>query len=377
MNDVGIIHMGGRIYDPTLGRFLQADPHIQAAKNSQSFNRYSYVLNNPLSYTDPSGFNFLKKYWRVIVAAVVTVVTYGAASGWAIGWGLGTAATATSAATLTWAGGAVAGAIAGFAGGAIATGSLKGALRGAFSGAVFGAIGASGWGDTAKVASHSLAGGIMSDLQGGNFGHGFWTAGIMKGVGMVNNAGSNATLGQIAGRATIQSMIGGTLSRVTGGKFANGAVTAAIQYVVNASSEEINEAWNKIKFRSVVETKVKYTAKTVLGDVSTDGENVEFSNSIKVKAGVVDVSVGSTTDSSGNTTLSVDVAKSIGKAGVAELTGKAGLSTAGNASLAGEASLMNHTIAAEASFSFDAMISNIAKWNTVMENILMEPYRNQ
>jgi hypothetical protein len=217
----------------------------------------------------------------------------------------------------------------------------------------------------------------MSDLQGGNFGHGFWTAGIMKGVGMVNNAASNATLGQIAGRATIQSMIGGTLSRVTGGKFANGAGTAAIQYVVNASSEEINEAWNKIKFRSVVETKVKYTAKTVLGDVSTDGENVEFSNSIKVKAGVVDVSVGSTTDSSGNTTLSVDVAKSIGKAGVAELTGKAGLSTAGNASLAGEASLMNHTIAAEASFSFDAMISNIAKWNTVMENILMEPYRNQ
>lgn len=43
--------MGGRIYDPTLGRFLQADPHIQAPKNSQNYNRYSYVLNNPLSYT--------------------------------------------------------------------------------------------------------------------------------------------------------------------------------------------------------------------------------------------------------------------------------------------------------------------------------------
>ncbi|MCP4527662.1 MAG: hypothetical protein GY833_17350 [Aestuariibacter sp.] len=47
-----------RIYDPTLGRFLQADPHIQAPKNSHNYNRYSYVLNNPLSYTDPSGYFF-------------------------------------------------------------------------------------------------------------------------------------------------------------------------------------------------------------------------------------------------------------------------------------------------------------------------------
>ena len=50
--------MNGRIYDPTLGRFLQADSHIQDPKNSQSYNRYSYVLNNPLSYTDPSGYSF-------------------------------------------------------------------------------------------------------------------------------------------------------------------------------------------------------------------------------------------------------------------------------------------------------------------------------
>ncbi|MCP4233022.1 MAG: hypothetical protein GY770_05450 [Aestuariibacter sp.] len=50
--------MNGRIYDPTLGRFLQADPHIQAPKNSHNYNRYSYVLNNPLSYTDPSGYFF-------------------------------------------------------------------------------------------------------------------------------------------------------------------------------------------------------------------------------------------------------------------------------------------------------------------------------
>ena len=37
--------MNGRIYDPTLGRFLQADPFVQAPDNSQSYNRYTYVLN--------------------------------------------------------------------------------------------------------------------------------------------------------------------------------------------------------------------------------------------------------------------------------------------------------------------------------------------
>ncbi|MBL8299208.1 MAG: hypothetical protein JNN30_12795, partial [Rhodanobacteraceae bacterium] len=45
-----------RIYDPRLGRFLQADPFVQAPRDSQSFNRYSYVFNNPLAYTDPSGY---------------------------------------------------------------------------------------------------------------------------------------------------------------------------------------------------------------------------------------------------------------------------------------------------------------------------------
>ena len=68
--------MNGRIYDPTLGRFLQADPHIQAPENSQSFNRYSYVLNNPLSYTDPSGYFFsrlFKKIGRNVLRATAKI----------------------------------------------------------------------------------------------------------------------------------------------------------------------------------------------------------------------------------------------------------------------------------------------------------------
>ena len=56
VDDFGIIHMNGRIYDPMLGRFMSADPIIQAQDNTQSYNRYSYVFNRPLVMTDPSGF---------------------------------------------------------------------------------------------------------------------------------------------------------------------------------------------------------------------------------------------------------------------------------------------------------------------------------
>ncbi len=48
---------------PELGRFLSADPVVQAPFNPQTLNRYSYVLNNPLSFTDPSGY-FLKGLFR-------------------------------------------------------------------------------------------------------------------------------------------------------------------------------------------------------------------------------------------------------------------------------------------------------------------------
>jgi RHS repeat-associated protein len=52
----GIIHMQGRVYGPGIGRFLSADPFIDGITNTQGWNRYSYVGNNPLSYVDPSGY---------------------------------------------------------------------------------------------------------------------------------------------------------------------------------------------------------------------------------------------------------------------------------------------------------------------------------
>jgi RHS repeat-associated protein len=56
LGSMGLNHMNGRIEDSVTGRFLSADPHGIVPTNTQSFNRYSFVSNNPLSFTDPSGF---------------------------------------------------------------------------------------------------------------------------------------------------------------------------------------------------------------------------------------------------------------------------------------------------------------------------------
>ena len=67
--DVGLVNMNGRVYDPSLGRFLSPDPNVQFVADLQSYNRYSYAGNNPLRYTDPTGYfwsglgGFFEKYF--------------------------------------------------------------------------------------------------------------------------------------------------------------------------------------------------------------------------------------------------------------------------------------------------------------------------
>ncbi|MFW5762498.1 MAG: RHS repeat domain-containing protein, partial [Cyclobacteriaceae bacterium] len=55
IDEFGLINMNGRVYDPTIGQFLSPDNYVQLPDASLGFNRYSYALNNPLIYTDPSG----------------------------------------------------------------------------------------------------------------------------------------------------------------------------------------------------------------------------------------------------------------------------------------------------------------------------------
>ena len=225
LDAVGIVHMNGRIYDPTLGRFLQADPVVQFPNYSQNWNRYSYVLNNPLNATDPTGY-FLSILGGIFGGAIGYIACgYGCAVvGAAIGAGLGATAdvlirggnfgqallAGVSAAALTYAGGSL------FPG----------------MGAPFGEVLLYG-------LQMDVIGGITTTLQGGNFGHGFVVAGTAALVG--GALGSSGWFrGLDPGGQLVTSMVaGGTVSRITGGKFANGAMTAAFAFLASKAANAV------------------------------------------------------------------------------------------------------------------------------------------
>ena len=58
LDRTGLVHMNGRLYDPLLGRFLSPDPIVANPSDGQQWNLYSYAMNSPLSYIDPSGLTF-------------------------------------------------------------------------------------------------------------------------------------------------------------------------------------------------------------------------------------------------------------------------------------------------------------------------------
>ena len=226
----GLVHMNGRIYDSRTARFLQADPFVQEPNNPQNFNRFTYLWNNPLNATDPSGYLGVKE--RQAVAVVFTIVAIATQQYWAAGaFKTGAGAFWYSVAT---------GAIAG----GISTQSWDGAMWGAFSAAAFFGVGdafpAKGVqvGDAMwyqRVVAHGLVGGTMSVAQGGKFGHGFVSAGASAGAGPWIDGMDSIGKG---GRVAVAALVGGTVSAVTGGKFANGAVTAAFSRAFNDAQHE-------------------------------------------------------------------------------------------------------------------------------------------
>jgi hypothetical protein len=120
----------------------------------------------------------------------------------------------------------------GAASGTIASGSPKGALSGAVTSlAYFGAgqlattleVGLAG-----RSAIHGVTGGVLDELQGGSFGHGFINAGVNKYLStslMTEHLGTDAL---------IAALVGGTMSEATGGDFASGALSSAMQFAMNA-----------------------------------------------------------------------------------------------------------------------------------------------
>jgi len=69
LDGTGLYYYGARYYDPVIGRFISPDTLVPNPANPQAFNRYSYVLNNPLKYTDPTGHG-----WWSIITDIASIV---------------------------------------------------------------------------------------------------------------------------------------------------------------------------------------------------------------------------------------------------------------------------------------------------------------
>lgn len=273
LDDVGLIHMNGRVYDPVLGRFLSADPFIGDPEDSQDYNRYSYVGNNPLGATDPSGYFSLKDGLKIVAAVVVGVVTagaalmaYGAVLGGSFVGGFAGALGSVGLAT-GWSGGFAIAAGAGFGfGSAFATSVLNGGSVGdAFkAGLVGGLVGgvtaglSKGIGDVlghdpgsfgrefGRASAHGAVGGGINEATGGEFRHGFYGsfAGSVGGSlsPFVHLPGyENSSSPAVAARTAFAAIVGGSASALGGGKFANGAATTAFQHLFNAEGRKVDE----------------------------------------------------------------------------------------------------------------------------------------
>ncbi len=244
--------MNGRMYDATLGRFLSPDNYIQDPFNTQSFNRYGYVWNNPLVNADPNG-EFLIS---MLVGALISVAVNGIANtikGEAFFKGAGKAALI----------GAIGGAVASAIGGA--TQALQGFQQFA-----------------ARSVMHAYAGGFTSAFSGGNFWSGFASGFMGATVGGGTQSLLRNTNKFVRATATIASsgLVGGATSEMAGGEFwggaRNGLISASLNHVAHGIRQEIQQrVWKNKWFNSKKAAYQYATDKSFQLDKEVSGYSLE------------------------------------------------------------------------------------------------------
>jgi RHS repeat-associated protein len=195
LDEFGLINMNSRLYDPQIGRMLSPDNYIQSAGSSQSYNRYSYVWNNPMKFTDPSG--------DLVFVPILAGMAYGALIGAGISSAVYTSTTLITGQEWSW----------NSFGKSMAFGALGGALGGGL-----GSIGAqlgigqniaynvlsnvtSQYATTLAFGGDITAGGFAGMVAGGFIGAGFGNFSGVKG-GALKNAGAELGFGILKGATT-------------------------------------------------------------------------------------------------------------------------------------------------------------------------------
>jgi len=248
----GLVHLNGRVYDPLLARMTSPDPTVTDPTNPQGWNRYSYVGNDPLAFTDPNGFSWLSSFFHSVanflssnsivravvqIAATIILSAIIPASGILLsgGW-LATASAAGGAAIATGLSGgnlgqvlrsaAIAGATAfGFAVVGSATNAVAGQNFDLDAPHIQPQFGSEAY--AFNVAGHALVGCASAAASGGSCESGALSGGVTAGAGPLIN-GQNFTTSLVE-----NAVLGGAASVAGGGKFANGAITGAFGYLYN------------------------------------------------------------------------------------------------------------------------------------------------
>ncbi len=243
VGETGLINMNARLYDPVIGRFVQADTMIPEPGNVQSYNRYVYVINNPMKYNDPDG-----HFWQFIIGLGLYLFSMTtddpflqkitSLAGMAM---MGNALHLAGFSAVQ--NGAMLGFISGTAQGGIEAGIKQAAIGGLTAGLTSGVADAVGHGFSFQsVAAQMVVGGIVSEIRGGKFIHGAASAlaGKVGGAVSTNIFGAMGTGSQsdLFGRTAVSMMFGGLAAEATGGSFEDGAMQGLFTHLFNDEASD-------------------------------------------------------------------------------------------------------------------------------------------
>ena len=264
LNEFNLINMNGRVYDPVLGRFLSPDKYVQEGDNSQNYNSYSYCLNNPLKYADPSGNVF-------VLDDFIAITAMGAMMG---------AMNAAMSDKPIW----------------------KGALLGAAStaatygiGSIFNGVGTFGH-ELLRAGAHGLSSGVFNALNGDNFWNGLISGAASSRIGSYAQSVNLNTGLMVASTTTM----GGIVAWATGDDFLQGAMQGMQIGILNHSLHDGDEGSIPLKV-SVTTNEAGMYEVTVIGARKGGKENI-LAIAAEINT-ITDCFGTSLKKNSGNTTL--------------------------------------------------------------------------